>query len=191
MPPTPPLRLVRATVFAAVCVLLTSLAHFTASGMVMAPWTVTLGFAGVLAFAFTLSGHERSLPTILGGLLLGQFALHVLFAANHGQHHPGAAPPMAPDGGPDAAMTAAHLLAAAVSAWWLRRGERHAWRLARLAARVLILPFLLVYAASVPPERRPVAPPASPDVPRPVTAVLRHALVLRGPPVRSRALSGR
>ncbi|GAA3938740.1 hypothetical protein GCM10023085_20200 [Actinomadura viridis] len=188
MPVPPPLRLVRATVFAAVCVLLTSAGHLLASGGPVAPWTAAFGFAGVLGAALALAGHERSLATILGGLLLGQFALHSLFAAGHGGHH-GALPAAEDDGGGSLGMTAAHLLAALASAWWLRRGERQAWRLARQAARVLALPFLLVTVTPGAPARSAAVPPCPPRV-RPAVAVLRHVLVLRGPPARSGALSG-
>src|SRR5690606_39946969 len=95
-------------------------------------WSAAAGFAAVLGVTCMLAGHERSLATILGGLLGGQFALHTLFsAASEPLHHPAAheAVPagsavMTPDahGGTDgAAMTLAHTVAALVAAGWLRR----------------------------------------------------------------------
>ncbi|MFF5262352.1 hypothetical protein ACFY4C_25725 [Actinomadura viridis] len=117
-----------------------------------------------------------------------KFALHSLFAAGHGRHH-GALPAAEDDGGRSLGMTAAHLLAALASAWWLRRGERRAWRLARQAARVPAVPFLLVTAAPGVPARWIAVPPCPPRV-RPAVAVLRHVLVLRGPPARSGAFRG-
>ncbi|RAY16833.1 MFS transporter [Actinomadura craniellae] len=186
MPPSPPLRLVRAAVFSAVCVILTSLGHLVASGQPMAPWAIGLGFAGVLGFALVLAGHERSLATITGGLLLGQFALHALFVAGHA-HHAGHQA-VVQDGGTGPEMMAVHLLAAVASAWWLRRGERRAWWLARLAAHLLAVPFSLVFSVLGPPVRGVAAAPPAPPIAPPVSNVLRYVLVLRGPPVRSPAL---
>ncbi|WP_157963770.1 hypothetical protein [Actinocorallia populi] len=184
----PPLRLARASVFAAVCVLLTSAGHATASGEPLGPGSVLAGFAGVLAFAFVLAGHERSLPVITGGLLGGQFMLHTLFtaAATGFGHHGNLQHLVAEPAGGGTGMAAAHLLAACGSGWWLRRGERGAWRLARQAARTLLRPLLLVLS---PPVEAVPAAAVPPDVavPRSV-AVLRHVLVLRGPPKGFQAL---
>lgn len=184
----PPLRLARASVFAAVCVLLTAVGHGTASGRPLGPGSVLAGFAGVLAVAFVLAGHERSLPTITGGLLGGQFMLHALFtaAATGSGHHGDLQQLAAAPAGNGAGMTSAHLLAALGSGWWLRRGEQSAWRLARQAAGALLRPLLLVFSVPVEQVRRVPAPP---DAPAPRAAeALRHVLVLRGPPQGSRAL---
>src|SRR3954466_14017175 len=88
MSPFPPLRLVRASAFAAVCVAPSCLGHLTASGEPMAPWAVGVGFLAVLGVADLLPGHERSLRTISGGLVGGQFALHALFIASGCHPHP-------------------------------------------------------------------------------------------------------
>lgn len=184
----PPLRLARASVFAAVCVLLTSAGHATASGEPLGPGSVLAGFAGVLAFAFVLAGQERSLPVITGGLLGGQFMLHALFtAADTGFGHHGNLPQLVaePSGG-GTGMAAAHLLAAWGSGWWLRRGERGAWRLARQAAKALLRPLLLVLSPPVEAVRH-ITVTQDVVVPRAVV-VLRHVLVLRGPPKGFRAL---
>ncbi|MEO5874657.1 MAG: MFS transporter, partial [Streptosporangiaceae bacterium] len=130
----PPLRLARASVFSAVCVILTSAGHLAADGTLMEPWAVVGGFLGLLAFSVILSDHERSLPTIMGGLVGGQFTLHALFTATERDDHHTVVR-VAADGGLSPAMVAAHLLAAVLSAWWLRRGERAAWALARQLAR--------------------------------------------------------
>ncbi len=178
----PPLRLARASVFAAVCVLLTSTGHAAASGEPLGPGSVLAGFAGVLAVAFVLAGHERSLATITGGLLGGQFMLHTLFtaAATGFGHHGNLQQLVAEPAGDGTAMTAAHLLAALGSGWWLRRGERAVWKLARQTARALLRPFRPV--PFLPAETvRPVAVPSEVAMPRAVM-VLRHVLVLRGPP---------
>jgi hypothetical protein len=199
MPP-PPLRLLRAAIFAVVCVSLTLLAHVTAARAPVPPWAAVVGFGAVLGVAAVLAGHERSLVTIFGGLLGGQFALHVWFAAvqppagTHLSHAHAAAPAMPSDPvSSGLGMTLAHVAAAAVSAWWLWRGERAAWSLARWVAALAARPRrrLLVFLLSVAPTARPVrVRPVVEPVRRQSCAVLRHTVVLRGPPSRSQVSSG-
>jgi hypothetical protein len=172
MSPLPPLRLVRAAAFAAVCVSLACLGHLT-SGEPMALWSVGVGFLAVLGVANLLTGHERSLWTISGGLVGGQFALHSLFVASSCHPHP----VVHSGSGSGLGMTTAHLLAAVAAAWWLRRGERAVWALAR---RVWICPLVLSDGRRTTVEpvpvvhRAPIAPPA--------VTLLRHVHVRRGPP---------
>ncbi|MFD4016032.1 hypothetical protein [Streptomyces sindenensis] len=79
------LRLMRATVFTAVCVVLSAAGHMLAAGTALPAWTLLAGFLGVLAVATLLAGRERSLPGIVGALAGGQILLHVLFACgSHG-----------------------------------------------------------------------------------------------------------
>ncbi|MFD7857348.1 hypothetical protein ACFV6B_24100 [Streptomyces microflavus] len=78
------LRLMRAAVFTAVCVVLSAAGHAFAAGTPVPAWTLVVGFLGVLAVAAALAGRERSLPSIAGALAGGQVALHVLFA--YGSH---------------------------------------------------------------------------------------------------------
>jgi hypothetical protein len=86
-----------------------------------------------------------------------------------------------------AAMLAAHLAAAAVMAWWLRCGEKHAWQAIRRAAATVGSQIVAL-----------VAPPLQPDVMRsstmPVEDASRrrrpecrwtHDIQRRGPPVTS------
>lgn len=173
MSPLPPLRLVRASAFAAVCVTLACLGHLTASGEPMAPWAVCVGFLAVLGVANLLTGHERSLWTISGGLVGGQFALHSLFVASRCHPHP--VVPGSSGSGPG--MTTAHLLAAVAAAWWLRRGERALWALAR---RAWIRPLVLSDGCRTSVEPVPVAHRA-PTAP-PAVTLLRYVHVRRGPP---------
>ncbi|MGH3240260.1 MAG: hypothetical protein ACRDNL_07755, partial [Spirillospora sp.] len=157
-PPQPGFRTARAVVFATVCVTLATAGHVLASGTVVPIWAVLTGFCAVLGVSLMLAGHERSLATILGGLLGGQFALHALFTGATqpilepaaGPHHldahqasmQQAAAPDTVMAGSDilmpvahatggTTMTLAHTVAALIAAWWLRRGERAAWSLAR------------------------------------------------------------
>ncbi|GAA0596688.1 hypothetical protein [Actinomadura livida] len=204
--PNPVFRPARAVVFATVCVTLAVTGHVLAAGTVPA-WSAAAGFLLVLGVTLVLAGHERSLATILGGLLGGQFALHTLFTAASGPvHHQvahgtdGMVPvahgadvlvPVA-HGADGPAMTLAHTVAAMVAAWWLRRGERAAWSLARRVAAAADRPIRLLIALctiepAAPPRRTPSTPAAAA-----VTAtgrVLRHQVVRRGPPARSRALA--
>lgn len=201
------LRTARAVVFATVCVTLAITGHVLASGTVPA-WAAVAGFCAVLGVTFMLVGHERSLATILGGLLGGQFALHTLFTAASEPIHQHSAGMHAPAGGvtqagPDVmlpvvhgaggtTMTLAHTAAALVAAWWLRRGERAAWSLARRIAAAADRPIRLLIALvtvepAAPPRRTPVVAAAAAvmDIGR----VLRHQVVRRGPPPRSGALA--
>jgi hypothetical protein len=182
-----PFRTARAVVFATVCVALATAGHVMASGESVPPVAALAGLAGLSVVGYALAGTERSLATILGGLLGGQFMLHALFAAaQHGQHlaHGHA---MAPSSG-GVSMTLAHVLAAVVSAWWLRRGERAVWDLARKIAAAVVRPAVTLLTAPAPPS--PVARAAAAAEPAtPGRILLRHVLVRRGPPSPSTALA--
>ncbi|MFK8906478.1 hypothetical protein [Streptomyces sp. YS-3] len=78
------LRLLRAALFAAVCVVLSALGHSLAACATVPWWTLLAGFLGVFAVAASLAGRERALPSIAGALAAGQLALHSLFGV--GQH---------------------------------------------------------------------------------------------------------
>jgi hypothetical protein len=188
-PASPPMRLVRAAAFTVVCVSLTLLAHEMASREPVPGWMTGVGAAIVFGVAATLGGYERSLGTILAGLLGGQFGLHVLFAAAqpHVSAHLGHAQPTV--SATEAAqsgwgMTLAHVASALVSAWWLRRGERAAWSLAGRIAALAAFPLTRILALfggvriNGPVRVRPYVLAAPP----PVYAMLRYAVVLRGPP---------
>ena len=80
------LRILRAAVFAAVCVVLGAAGHTLASCDTVPLWTLGAGFLGVVLVAAPLAGRERSLPGIATLLALGQTVLHALFGL--GQHGP-------------------------------------------------------------------------------------------------------
>lgn len=84
------LRLIRAAVFTAVCVLLSAGGHVLASCASVPLWTLGAGCALVLALVLPLAGRERSLPGIAAGLAVGQLALHTLFGL--GQRSSGVTP---------------------------------------------------------------------------------------------------
>ncbi|MFF3848595.1 hypothetical protein [Streptomyces sp. NPDC002328] len=78
------LRLLRAAVFAAVCVVLAAAGHTVASCATVPLWTLGAGFLGALAVVAPLAGRERSLSGIVALLAVGQTVLHALFGL--GQH---------------------------------------------------------------------------------------------------------
>ncbi|WP_172382907.1 hypothetical protein [Streptomyces sp. MNP-20] len=78
------LRLLRAAMFAAVCLVLSAGGHVLASCATVPLWTLGAGFLAVLVLALPLAGRERSLPGIAGALAVGQLGLHALFGL--GQH---------------------------------------------------------------------------------------------------------
>jgi hypothetical protein len=190
MPVRPAFRLARGVVFATVCVALATTGHVMASHVAVPPVAVAGGLAVLVAVAVALAGTERSLATILAGLTGGQFMLHVLFiAAQHGQYptHAHLARPVASGGG--GGMVLAHLVAAVVSAWWLRRGERAVWALARKVAAAVGRPARALLARYSPPSPRPRPVAGAAPGSRRGGAVLRHVVIRRGPPSPSTALA--
>ncbi|MFB7472552.1 hypothetical protein [Kitasatospora sp. NPDC056184] len=93
-------------------------------------------------------------------------------------------------------MLAAHLAAALVAGWWLRRGEAALWRLVRIAASAARArgaePLRTACALAAVLLRGLFGLPAGPvrrsggrggDDPLPIGAALRHSVVRRGPPL--------
>ncbi|QYX78896.1 hypothetical protein [Streptomyces akebiae] len=79
------LRVLRAAVFAAVCVVLAGAGHALASCATVPLWSLGVGFAGTFCVAAALAGRQRSLPGIAALLAVGQTVLHILFGLNqHG-----------------------------------------------------------------------------------------------------------
>ncbi|MEU7720391.1 hypothetical protein [Streptomyces tibetensis] len=96
------LRILRAAVFAAVCVVLAGAGHALASCDAIPLWTLGAGFLAAAAVAAPLAGRVRSLVGITALLAIGQTVLHTLFGL--GQHGTAAVTPSAPTGGGDAAL---------------------------------------------------------------------------------------
>ncbi|MEU8461880.1 hypothetical protein [Streptomyces sp. NPDC029003] len=94
------LRMTRAAVFTALCVVLSAAGHAVASCATVPWWALALALVGVFAVAAPLAGRRRSLPGIAAGLTVGQLGLHTLFGL--GQH--GAAP--MPSDGADTSLAA-------------------------------------------------------------------------------------
>lgn len=210
------LRLLRAAVFSAVCVSLSAGGHMVASGSGVPAWALLAGWVVVLCVAAALAGRERSLPAIAGVLLGGELGLHLLFSVAQGPHtlapaarHTMSGMVSAADGAPPVmsttsvsmmftpAMLCAHVIAAIVLGWVLRRGEVALWRIVRLSAqRVSHLAALLglsVLSAAIRAagliagllERQPSgvhAHRAMAEFRVPKSVALRHSVIRRGPP---------
>ncbi|WP_150135076.1 hypothetical protein [Streptomyces hyaluromycini] len=234
------LRPLRAGVFAAVCVVTTSLGHSLMSGDLLPWWALGAAFAGTATVAWRLTGRERGAPTVVGVTAVAQGLLHLWFdlahalvrvpsgasgrAAASGMNHAmgfsgsgmvmrmshsgmemdpsgmamahtgttGAAK-LLPTGSVllhqgSAGMFLAHLLAAVVCGLWLWRGETAAHRMARALAVTLLAPLRRVsrmLAGPVPGRRARVTrrpAEATAQAPPATSAVLRHAVIRRGPP---------
>ncbi|MGW5126892.1 hypothetical protein ACWEQ7_23160 [Streptomyces sp. NPDC004069] len=78
------LRILRAAVFAAVCVVLAAAGHTLASCAAVPLWTLGAGFLGALVVVAPLAGRARSLPGIATLLVVGQTVLHALFGMGQG-----------------------------------------------------------------------------------------------------------
>ncbi len=165
--PSPP-RALRAGVGVAIAVGFAAAAHRLGHGHVdvgAAAWTYAL----LIGPAWWLARRQRSwgalAVTQLGGQQVAHLALTAARPATEAYHVPADV------------MLLAHLFAAALSAAWLVRGERRAWRALR---RVVVAVLRLVLGAPRPPLRG--APRRASDAgPRPV-AGLRHGVSRRGPP---------
>ncbi|WAX79032.1 hypothetical protein [Streptomyces sp. KMM 9044] len=78
------LRMPRAAVLAAVCVVLAGAGHTLASHAAVPLWTLGVGFLGMFVATLPLAGRARSLPGIAALLAVGQVVLHTVFGI--GQH---------------------------------------------------------------------------------------------------------
>ncbi|WP_317446383.1 hypothetical protein [Streptomyces collinus] len=206
MSASPAVRSLRAAVFAAVCVLLAAAGHGLAMGDMPSVGADAAAFLGVFGLGWAFGRRERSLPGIGAVMLATQAGLHFAFGAAHpdpaagsGRAHVMRMDAMAGHsmaGHGMAAMhahsatvhattvyaTLAHLLAALVASWWLRRGEAALWSLLRRA--VALLPGLVAWWRDAPlprPAGRTLPLPAAPEPPR--RPALRHAVSRRGPPL--------
>ncbi|MFD1658717.1 hypothetical protein ACFSL4_10960 [Streptomyces caeni] len=182
-------RSVRAAVFSVVCVLLAAGGHALATGAVPQVWVDAAASLPVFAAAVALAGRECSLRAIAAAMLTVQGALHLAFAAAGPSHVPMRMPGMSHAMHMACApcvtashVVAAHLAAALLASWCLRRGEAALWSLLRKA--VTFVPGLVAW------WRRTAPPPVCVGASRPHgrrrhplgQALPRHALTRRGPP---------
>jgi hypothetical protein len=188
-------RGLRAAVFAGLCVLLAAGGHALATGTAPPVWVQAVGFVPVFGAGYLLGARERSPAAIGAGTLTAQGGLHLAFGAvrphammlMHGMYgmHGMNAMHMGPSHALTPHATAAHIGAAVMLTWWLRRGEAALWSLLRGA--VALVPGLAAWwqvcggVWGVPVARDGVRLCA--DGPRPLRRLLlRHAVQRRGPP---------
>ncbi|MGH3942199.1 MAG: hypothetical protein ACRDTG_26970 [Pseudonocardiaceae bacterium] len=160
--------------------------------------STAVGMTGLLAAAamlvvpaWWLTGRERGWGPLAGALLVGQLAAHVLFTVTAPGAVLGAVTAMRPEHHEMSwlsldLMLLGHLMAAAVGAAWLRRGERRAWAAARRATAALqrTLSVLLGWLIRIPVDGCVVRwhVPAEHPIQH-QRAVLRNTIILRGPPL--------
>ena len=174
--PRAPARGRRAASFALTSAALAWLAHGVAGGALPSPWLLLIGAVAVAACAGPVLGREASGPTIVVALLAAQLGLHgwLALTATHAGHAGGH--------GHTGRMVAAHLVATAAAAVWLRFAEQRIWGAARrswIAALVLHRRWLDVPSDHPEPPRRPVGwwlPDAH------IARWIPAAVGMRGPP---------
>jgi hypothetical protein len=173
-PIRPPLRLVRSVVVGATACGLGVTGHVLVGGSVHYG-AVSVAVPVAVAVAWALAGHERD-AWMIAALQIGlQLFVHAVLAT-------GAAPAT---GGilPHELMLHAHVAAGLLTAVALRAGERRTWAAARRALARLASWCLRIIDRPAQRTDRPVLRPAPALRVVAHHRLLRHALVLRGPPV--------
>ncbi|MFF2809544.1 hypothetical protein ACFVT2_20640 [Streptomyces sp. NPDC058000] len=193
---SPALRILRATVFAVVCLTLSAAGHQLAVGSAPPVWADGTGFLAVLVPGYLLSAREQSLPRIGGAMLTTQGGLHLAFdaAQSPARRLTATGTPtvmhatrmMAHAHSMSAHAAAAHTAAALLASWWLRRGEAALWSLLRRA--MTLVPGLLAWRGArvgrLPTLAYTVIPVGRAAGQRTLRQVLlRHAVSRRGPPL--------
>ena len=170
----PPHRFLRALGLTCAALAVGAAAHLL-GGATVAPLALAAAFPLVLGLAWPLTGRERGWLPIAGAQLAGQQVVHSLLGWGTSDMSG-----LAPD-----AFLYGHVVAAALVAVWLRRGEQRTWAAARRTARALAARwqrFLRLFDAGAAPHHP--EPPARPaDVPVPSGPRLRFDVVRRGPPL--------
>ncbi|WP_218040341.1 hypothetical protein [Actinomadura sp. WMMB 499] len=189
-------RWLRAASFAATCVGLATLGHLFGGGS-LDRGAALAGFLIILVPALALTGRERTRASILPATAVSQILLHVLLTWAHGTHDAASAAPAAPMGGapamegmdhggaPGLTMLLMHAVSVLVTSAWLEWGEARLCALVRQLAGWVLRPvlFLMHLAAGPVPAAGPRSPArARADERAPVQALLRYAVVRRGPP---------
>lgn len=223
MAETPPrFRALRATLFAALCVTLSSTSHVLMSHQPLPPGAICAAFAAVFAVAYLAGGRREWGFRLLAGLMVPlELAVDTWFTAGQQTCYgpsggpvtgswrsfheavicngapvgtrlpgvPGAPAPQVPSATLPLLLLAAHVCVGLLAAWWLRRGEAAALRVARAAGAAAFRPLVLVAdaARAVLPARPAAARTAAPAARPAPGRLLRHAVVRRGPPVPAAA----
>lgn len=75
-------RVVRAAMFAAVCVLLAATGHILMSGAAVPWWAMAAAFCATAGAGWALAGRERGLLAVTGAAVGVQAALHAGFSSS-------------------------------------------------------------------------------------------------------------
>ncbi|MEV4174627.1 hypothetical protein [Nonomuraea sp. NPDC049709] len=173
------LRLSRAVVFATVCGAVSAGGHALAGGATVPFGVYLAGVLAALGLAYAIDGRERGPAAVPAATVSTQMVLHQLFDR--------LAPAIGPDHAhahPSSGMVLVHLTVAALTAWWLHRGERALWLMIRLygaprpVIRLLVTAPARADAGPEPPRRLPVRPGAAACAGRTVPGTISR----RGPP---------
>ncbi len=206
------LRVARATMFAALCTLLSATSHVLLSRAPLPLPLVTAVFATLFAIAYATGRHERGFWAVAALLVPLELAADTLFTTGQRTCYGPAGGPVtgplrsfgahvvcgggrvgSPLAGGDTLLTdpnlpwlllAAHVGVGLLASWWLRRGEAALARSLRAAASFAFRPLAL--AASVLRALRTPPPdrsaPARSTGPDVARPPLLHSVVRRGPP---------
>ncbi|GLW06416.1 hypothetical protein Misp01_15460 [Microtetraspora sp. NBRC 13810] len=177
-------RLLRAVVFATVCVAISAGGHLLAGGGPIRLGVGVLAAAGAFGLAYALNGRDRGPEVVLPATMATQLLLHELFS----WHAP--APPAQLTGGhahPGVGMALIHVVVGLLTGWWLYRGDSALWLLVRVygVPPLRVRPPLAVPPAQAPPRVRRAGAGAEP--PRLCGRVIPPAAYRRGPPEGVRA----
>jgi len=173
------LRAVRGATLAVASALLAGTAHVAAGGSAPDGALATLLTLVVAAAGTALADRRRGAPALLAAVGTTQVLLHLLFEGL-GTHPAGAAASQVHT----PAMTAAHALAAGITALLLAGAESAVFTVAAAWRRIVATVPQRVPSPLI-PARPPVRPITPADVPAPLRVLLATLLRRRGPPVRS------
>ena len=170
-------RLLRAVAFAAIATQLAALGHLAGGGGSPDAAVLLAGGATIGAIATGLTGRRRGWSSIFGVLLACQIAFHLLFCVDVHAMAGGAHPLLPTD---PFRMVTFHLIAAALSALVLARGDAALFGLFT-ALRRFVLMGCRPIVVDLPPQW--ISRSARPSSPRPA-GVLLSASPRRGPPAQ-------
>ncbi|WP_155342035.1 hypothetical protein [Acrocarpospora corrugata] len=142
----------RAAAFAVACVVVSVGGHAFAGGEPVPGWAMGAGVLGALLMAYAVNRSERGAEVVLASTVAAQVVLHQLFAWS-------APAPALPGHGHRLGMFVVHLVTAALTGWWLYRGERAVWLMLRLWAMGSLAAFrwlLTALRGQFPPPRAAV-----------------------------------
>lgn len=141
-------RWVRGTTVGVVASAVSVGGHVLGAGSAPALLALTGLTSGAVLVAVALSGVRWRLASLLAVLLGAQIVFHVVLAAAHVHPAAGQAAHLSAAGGVSGRMVTLHLVAAAVTAVLLRRGEDVCWQLTSAVARPARVARLMVTAVA-------------------------------------------